>query len=163
MVDFGFETVFSHESNVQFLSALKLLGYFVQLNFVCTEHPLINVGRVRNRVSLGGHDVPEDKIISRYTRALDLLSDSIGSFDKIVFMDNSSANTAGRVIGETTKTENETRLEILGACPSWVARALHPNFVPRLGMKTTPEESYYSENAKHREELLAEFLIEIPN
>jgi predicted ABC-type ATPase len=32
---------------------------------------------VKSRVHLGGHDVPEDKIVSRYTRSLDLLLEAI--------------------------------------------------------------------------------------
>jgi predicted ABC-type ATPase len=33
LLDFGFETVFSHESNADFLEALKTLGYEVHLYF----------------------------------------------------------------------------------------------------------------------------------
>jgi predicted ABC-type ATPase len=40
-LDFGFETVFSHKSNADFLEALKTLGYEVHLYFVCTEDPRI--------------------------------------------------------------------------------------------------------------------------
>jgi predicted ABC-type ATPase len=41
LLDFGFETVFSHKSNADFLEALKTLGYEVHLYFVCTEDPRI--------------------------------------------------------------------------------------------------------------------------
>ena len=54
---FGFETVFSHSSNVEFLEALRVLGYDIHLFFVCTESHEINIARVENRVALGGHDV----------------------------------------------------------------------------------------------------------
>ena len=37
------------------------------------KKPEINVYRVKQRFANGGHDVPEDKIISRYKKALDLL------------------------------------------------------------------------------------------
>ncbi len=37
--------------------------------YVTTCDPLINVRRVKRRVLEGGHDVPEDKIISRYHRS----------------------------------------------------------------------------------------------
>ena len=95
LLDFGFETVFSHISNADFLDALKTLGYAVHIYFVCTDDPAINVGRVKNRVRLGGHDVPENKIVERYGRALENLLYSVKKFDRIVLIDNSSAN--GRV------------------------------------------------------------------
>jgi hypothetical protein len=42
-LDFGFETVFSHGSNLAFLRALRQLGYEVHLYFVATEDPSINI------------------------------------------------------------------------------------------------------------------------
>jgi len=47
------------------------------------------VSRVRGRVYEGGHDVPEDKIRSRYTKALKLLPKLINICDKILIYDNS--------------------------------------------------------------------------
>ena len=44
----------------------KEKGYFVRCYYVLTADPAINVLRVKSRVAAGGHDVPEDKIISRY-------------------------------------------------------------------------------------------------
>jgi predicted ABC-type ATPase len=52
--DFGFETVFSHGSNVAFLRALRRIGYTVHLYFIATEYAQINIGRVRNRAARGG-------------------------------------------------------------------------------------------------------------
>jgi predicted ABC-type ATPase len=43
-------------------------NYFVinKDHFVCTVDPAINIDRVAQRVALGGHDVPSDKIINRF-------------------------------------------------------------------------------------------------
>lgn len=38
--------------------------------FVLTADPELNVYRVATRVSKGGHDVPTDKIIDRYSKSL---------------------------------------------------------------------------------------------
>jgi len=51
-------------------------GYKVYLYFVSTESPYINIFRVAARKAKGGHNVPEDKIISRYYRSLGLLADA---------------------------------------------------------------------------------------
>ena len=65
----SFETVFSHESKLDYMKKAKAAGYKIYLYFVATESPEINVMRVANRVRKGGHDVPEDKIRKRYTGA----------------------------------------------------------------------------------------------
>ena len=76
-VSFCFETVLSTERNLNLLKRAKEAGFFIRCYYVLTIDPMINVARVRSRVSAGGHDVPEDKIISRYDRALGLLPEVI--------------------------------------------------------------------------------------
>jgi dimethylhistidine N-methyltransferase len=124
-IDFGFETVFSHISNVEFLSSLKEAGYVVHLYFVCTEDPQINIGRVRNRVSLGGHGVPENKIVDRYWRALNFLREVSDKVDRVVLIDNSRSDSFGRAIAEI---RNGSQTEILllqkSSIPEWAAESL---------------------------------------
>ncbi len=64
-------------------------GYKVYLYFVSTESPDINKYRVLERTMHGGHDVPPDKITSRYYRALDLLFDAAQFAYQAYFWDNS--------------------------------------------------------------------------
>lgn len=64
-------------------------GYRTYLYYVATEDPAINIARVRYRVTQGGHDVPTDKIVSRYYRSLDLLHDAIHSSHRAFLFDNS--------------------------------------------------------------------------
>ena len=90
-IDFSFETVLSTERNLLLLNKAKQVGYEVQCIYVLTCSADINVSRVRARVAAGGHDVPEDKIRSRYSRALSLLSELISICDKILIYDNSEA------------------------------------------------------------------------
>jgi len=80
----------SHPSKLDFIKKAKANGYKVYLYFVSLENPIMNVERVNARVQLGGHDVPEDKIISRYERTMDLLLDAIRLVDRAYFFDNSS-------------------------------------------------------------------------
>ena len=68
--DFTFETVLSTDRNLDLLRQAKTLGYEIQAVFVLTNDPGINVERVKSRVKAGGHDVPTEKIISRYERSL---------------------------------------------------------------------------------------------
>ena len=56
--------------------------------FVLTADPNINVARVTSRVSTGGHGVPEDKIKSRYTKALALIPQLVEISDIVHIYDN---------------------------------------------------------------------------
>jgi len=86
---FSFETVFSHPSKLDVMKLATDQGYKVYLYFVSTEAPEINVFRVKARTEKGGHDVPEDKIVSRYSRSLDLLYDACQISYQTFFFDNS--------------------------------------------------------------------------
>jgi predicted ABC-type ATPase len=74
---FSFETVMSHPSKIEVLREAKARGFRTALYFVATESPSLNVARVAQRVLLGGHDVPEDRIRQRYVRTLDLLPQAL--------------------------------------------------------------------------------------
>ena len=86
--DFTFETVLSTERNLLLLKRAKERGYFVRGIYVLTSNPDVNVIRVKIRESLGGHGVPEEKIRSRYDKALDLIPRLIDICDILHIYDN---------------------------------------------------------------------------
>lgn len=86
---FTFETVMSSPDKVELLRKAQLRGYRTYLYYVATEDPAINISRVRHRVKMGGHPVPEDKIVSRYYRSLELLSEAIRYTHRTYIFDNS--------------------------------------------------------------------------
>ena len=88
---FACETVFSHASKIDFLKSAKEKGFKVYLYFIATRDPKINQGRVETRVEKGGHDVPPDKIESRYYRCLENLYEAIKYCDKVFLFDNSES------------------------------------------------------------------------
>jgi predicted ABC-type ATPase len=92
-LDFSFETVLSTERNLLLLERAKAHGYEVQCVYVLTCNENINVARVQSRREAGGHDVPEDKIRTRYHRALALIPRLIGICDKILIFDTSDKPT----------------------------------------------------------------------
>lgn len=91
-LSFTFETVMSHPSKVDLLASAQQAGYRTYLYFVATDDPDINISRVRSRVKLGGHAVPEDRIVKRYHRSLDLLMQAIQHTNRAYVFDNSGDN-----------------------------------------------------------------------
>ena len=86
--DFTFETVFSTERNLQLLRRARAQGYFVRGFYLLTNDAEINVLRVRSRAANGGHGVPEDKIRTRYSRALHLVPALVEVCDVLQILDN---------------------------------------------------------------------------
>ena len=90
MRSFTFETVLSSSRNVELLKKAKNFGYQIEIVYVLTADPQINVSRVAQRVKNGGHDVPMDKIISRYYKSLNNISKIIQIADVMWVVDNST-------------------------------------------------------------------------
>ena len=89
-VDFTFETVLSTRRNLDLLIKAKENGYFIRCIYVLTSKPEINLVRIRIREKSGGHGVPNDKVISRYYKALDLLPELINVCDIVHIYDNTN-------------------------------------------------------------------------
>lgn len=86
--DFTFETVLSTDRNLLLLQRAKAQGYFVRGIYVLTSNVDINVARVHAREALGGHGVPEEKIRSRYGKALALIPRLVEVCDILHIYDN---------------------------------------------------------------------------
>lgn len=86
--DFTFETVLSTNRNLLLLQKAKEKGYFVRGIYVLTSNVDINVARVQAREALGGHGVPEEKIRSRYDKALALIPRLVEICDILHIYDN---------------------------------------------------------------------------
>lgn len=99
---FGYETVGSHpvpgERHFEFMREAYDQGYDVEMLFVSTEDPAINIRRVAKRVSEGGHGVNEQKIIKRYQRTMGFLPQYLGACDAALVIDNSIDDAPYRVL-----------------------------------------------------------------
>lgn len=84
-----FETVLSTSRKYDFIQQAKEAGYFIRLFFVATDDPTINARRVVRRVKEEGHDVPGEKIFSRYPKSIALGAAVARIVDRAYFLDNS--------------------------------------------------------------------------
>jgi predicted ABC-type ATPase len=89
MEEFCFETVLSTDRNLKLIKKAKERGYFIRCYYILTADPMINILRVKSRVESGGHDVPEEKIVIRYDRALALVKELVKVCDICHIYDNS--------------------------------------------------------------------------
>ena len=89
--DFGFETTLSGKTNVQLFSRLKSEGYQIFLFFLWVPDAHLSLARIKQRVSKGGHNVPEKDVKRRFQRSLDnfqlIYKDKV---DNWMFFDNST-------------------------------------------------------------------------
>jgi predicted ABC-type ATPase len=87
-----FETVLSAPDKIDFIQRAKQQNYFIRLFFIGTDNPQINASRVTQRVMQGGHDVPIQKIISRYYKSIANCSLLSKIVDRLYVYDNSIEN-----------------------------------------------------------------------
>jgi predicted ABC-type ATPase len=97
---FTFETVLSHPSKIDFLIQSKRQGFKNYLYFISTVDPAINIARVKQRVELGGHHVPEDRIEKRYKQSLEVLPKIIPLCHRIYLFDNSAEEKSIEPVAE---------------------------------------------------------------
>lgn len=75
-------------------------GYAVSLFFIGLESPELSARRVQARFKAGGHDVPEEKLMARYSRTLKNLQLAIEQLPHVVIYDNSCLKEPYRFLAE---------------------------------------------------------------
>jgi predicted ABC-type ATPase len=86
---FILETVLSSAKYKRLVSVARSNKLIFRLVYVTTASSDINVARVQQRVSDGGHDVPEDRIRKRWVRSMANLEWFAARADRLIVMDNS--------------------------------------------------------------------------
>ena len=99
-VGFCTETVFSDPvgSKLDFLERARAAGFLVTLVFICVEHAAISIGRVEQRVAQGGHDVPVDRLLTRFPRTLKNLRGAVPIVNEAFLFDNSDPDAPYRPV-----------------------------------------------------------------
>lgn len=64
--NFAFETTLASRTFAPWIEKLKKEGYVFHLTFLLLNNPDLAVSRVKERVRLGGHNVPEETIRRRF-------------------------------------------------------------------------------------------------
>ena len=121
-VPFCFETVFSHESKIDFLAQAKANGYKIILVYFHLFDSSLNEARVKQRVSEGGHSVPTEKIHSRIPRTMKHIKTALSIVEEARILDNSSKDDPFQQIIVMKSGNYEVKAEPL---PKWARELLH--------------------------------------
>lgn len=115
---FCFETVFSHVSKIDFVAKAKALGYEVILIYIHLFTSELNAARVYQRVTEGGHNVPEEKIHSRIPRTMTCIGRVLPLVNQARLLDNSCRDNPF----EQVAIVHHGRLEwVSDPLPQWAA------------------------------------------
>lgn len=116
-VSFCFETVFSHDSKIELIQKAKQLKFEINLVYIHLDSEELNVARVLQRVSEGGHSVPEEKIRARIPRTHEHMKTAFNIADNALILDNSDPDNPFKIICK----KNGEIIEFLSEdIPNWV-------------------------------------------
>jgi predicted ABC-type ATPase len=110
------ETVFSHPSKLDLVTAAKAADYTVVLHVLMVPEDLA-VERVIHRVQAGGHAVPPEKIRERHRRLWALVAEAALRCDSVIVYDGSGVR-GPRIVAQLSGGD------VIGS-PSW------PSWAPR--------------------------------
>jgi predicted ABC-type ATPase len=92
-------------------------GYFLDVHFIGLASPELSQARVIDRVSRGGHDVPDDRIFGRYPRTLRNLTLLLDVADRLSIYDNSELDRPHRLVAVL---ERGVLLRLSHTQPAWL-------------------------------------------
>ncbi len=116
---FVFETVFSDPvgDKREFLQEAAGSGYTVVLCYVGISGPDVCETRVAMRVSQGGHDVPTEKLRSRFPRTIENLRAAIRDLPHVLIYDN---DDLGRPYRQVAVFEQGCLRTLNEPVPAWL-------------------------------------------
>lgn len=120
-MSFVFETVFSDPvgDKLKFLKDAADSGYAVVLCYIGIADAATSEERVTMRVSQGGHDVPSEKLESRFARTLANLKAAINQLPLVLIYDNSNLSDPFRKVAEYQQGAAHFLAQPL---PQWLAQ-----------------------------------------
>jgi predicted ABC-type ATPase len=92
-VDFAFESTLSGKLYVNLLKSFKLEGYKIHLFFLWIPDADLALSRIKTRVAQGGHNVPAEDVIRRFSRSVSNFFKLYQPFaDSWMLFDNAGTN-----------------------------------------------------------------------
>ena len=111
---FAVETTLSGKNYLRMMLDARRFGFEIVLVYIGTDNVEINLGRIRDRVLAGGHNVPEADVRRRYGRSLANLPIAVKRADHTILFDNST-DEGYRMVAILSPTESRW----LNPRPAW--------------------------------------------
>jgi predicted ABC-type ATPase len=89
-VSFNQETTLSGMTTVKKIIQAKEKGFFVRLYYVFIDNPELAITRIKERVSRGGHGIPDELVRERFRASLDSLKIVIPYCNQVEIYDNTN-------------------------------------------------------------------------
>ncbi len=87
-IDFTQETTLSGKKTLKTIIAAKEKDYYIRLYYVAVSSAEESVRRIENRVSKGGHNIPEEDVKRRFSHRYDDLLTILPYCSEVHFYDN---------------------------------------------------------------------------
>lgn len=114
------ETTLAGAGIFRHMDAARRTGYRIVLHFVSVDSPAQALDRIRNRVAMGGHDVPETDVQRRFVRSHANLPAAIVQADETFLYDNTDPDRPYREVAML----GGKRTWFAEIPPDWVVAAL---------------------------------------
>lgn len=125
------ETTLAGSGIFRHMADARRVGYGIVLHYVSLASPDHALDRIRNRVELGGHDVPETDVRQRFARSHANLPAAIALADEVLLYDNADPDQPHREVA----VHRDGTWWTTEAAPDWVSMALartgSPHFRPQ--------------------------------
>jgi len=118
---FGFETVGANRGAIRQIERAKFLSYHIELLFVSTNDPEINIRRVAERERRGGHGVDPELVVKRYYRVMEMLPQYIELATVATIVDNSPEGE-GKARVLLNKNEVDIDVTPAGRVSGWLQK-----------------------------------------
>ena len=120
------ETTLAGSGVLRHMEVARTASYRIELHYVSLESPDLALNRIRNRVALGGHDVPEQDARRRFARSQANLPTAIALADTARLYDNTDHDRPHREVAVFEEAAWWTAERLPGWAAAAIARMLSP-------------------------------------
>lgn len=117
-VSFTQETTLSGHKTEATAKKVKELGYRVRLFYVALDTAVESLSRIENRVRRGGHDIPHDDVLRRFSGRWEAIAKVLPYCDEAEFYDNDNGFV------KVAEYRNGELRSVGEHCPQWLEELL---------------------------------------